>query len=53
VIMPLPLVIAMGGRYSLLFAIDGPVGQGLRVVGGETAFGIVWLWRGVIRFLPD
>jgi hypothetical protein len=29
----------MGGRYSLLFAIDGPVGQGLRVVGGETAFG--------------
>ncbi|CAG5184114.1 uncharacterized protein ALTATR162_LOCUS10917 [Alternaria atra] len=39
VAMPLPLIMAVGGRYSLLFVIDGSMGQGIRVFGGEAAFG--------------
>jgi hypothetical protein len=52
VVMPLPLIMAAGGRYSLLFTIDGSAGQRIRVVGEETALGIVQAWRGVTRFLP-
>ncbi|KAF9728458.1 hypothetical protein PMIN01_13591 [Paraphaeosphaeria minitans] len=34
--MPLPLITAVGGRYSLFFAIDG---EEIKIVGGESNFG--------------
>jgi hypothetical protein len=39
VLMPLPLIMAVGGRYSLFFAIDGTITEGITIAGGETAFG--------------
>ncbi|RMZ66335.1 Methyltransferase type 11 [Pyrenophora seminiperda CCB06] len=37
--MPLPLIMAVGGRYSLFFAIDGAIEEGISITGGETAYG--------------
>lgn len=37
--MPLPLIMAVGGRYSLFFAIDGTITEGITIAGGETEFG--------------
>ncbi|KAL6149969.1 hypothetical protein ACJQWK_02536 [Exserohilum turcicum] len=39
VLMPLPLIMSVGGRYSLFFAIDGAIAEGITIAGGETAFG--------------
>lgn len=39
VFMPLPLIMAVGGRYSLFFAIDGTITEGTIIAGGETTFG--------------
>lgn len=35
--MPLPLIIAVGGRYSLFFAVDSE--DEIKIVGGESDFG--------------
>ncbi|KAH8732083.1 hypothetical protein GQ44DRAFT_698439 [Phaeosphaeriaceae sp. PMI808] len=51
ILMPLPLVMAVGGRYSLFFAIDGTVAEGIAIAGGESAFGDCAMLEGCYQVL--
>lgn len=49
VLMPLPLIATVGGRYSLFFAIDGE--DEIGIVGGESDFGNTTTLEGCYQVL--